>query len=121
MAEADQPQVWARRILSSAGPLRAAVARPTVSIDSPMDADVRALEEGFLRVEELLATPTPEINHDLLNLIGAVRGYAEMLFEEQPRLHPVLSYTLPALLAAVGCNQAALDLPSVEGLAASGR
>ena len=121
MAEADQPQVWARRILSTAGPLRAAVTRPTVSIDSPMDADVRALEEGFLRVEELLATPTPEINHDLLNLIGAVRGYAEMLFEEQPRLHPVLSDTLPALLAAVGSNQVALDLPPVDGLAASGR
>jgi len=121
MAEADQAQVWARRILSSAGPLRAAVARPTVSIDSPMDADVRALEEGFLRVEELLATPTPEINHDLLNLIGAVRGYAEMLFEEQPRLHPVLSDTLPALLAAVGSNQVALDLPPVTGLAAPRR
>jgi len=97
------------------------VARPTVSIDSPMDADVRALEEGFLRVEELLATPTPEINHDLLNLIGAVRGYAEMLFEEQPKLHPVLSDTLPALLAAVGSNQVALDLPPVTGLAAPGR
>jgi len=82
---------------------------------------VRALEEGFLRVEELLATPTPEINHDLLNLIGAVRGYAEMLFEEQPRLHPVLSDTLPALLAAVGSNQVALDLPPVTGLAAPRR
>ncbi len=121
MAEADQPQVWARRIQSSAGRQPPAVARPTVSIDSPMDADVRALEEGFLRVEELLATPTPEINHDLLNLIGAVRGYAEMLFEEQPRLHPVLSDTLPALLAAVGSNQVALDLPPVTGLAAPGR
>jgi class 3 adenylate cyclase len=86
-----------------------------------MDADVRALEEGFIRVEELLATPTPEINHDLLNLIGAVRGYAEMLFEEQPRLHPVLSDTLPALLAAVGSSQVALDFPPLTDLAAPGR
>jgi class 3 adenylate cyclase len=86
-----------------------------------MDADVRALEEGFIRVEELLATPTPEINHDLLNLIGAVRGYAEMLFEEQPRLHPVLSDTLPALLAAVGSSQVALDFPPLSDLAAPSR
>ncbi|MDG2461153.1 MAG: adenylate/guanylate cyclase domain-containing protein [Luminiphilus sp.] len=113
MAETDQPEVWARRILSSAEPMLAAIARPTVTIDPPMDADVQALEEGFVRVRELLAVPTPDMNHDLLNLIGAIRGYAEMLFEEMSKLHPVMKETLPALLAAVGSNQITLEMPQV--------
>jgi class 3 adenylate cyclase len=36
-----------------------------------------------------------------LNVIGAVRGYGEILAEDSPTLHPSLSSTLPALLQAV--------------------
>ncbi|GIS02508.1 MAG: hypothetical protein CM15mP103_10590 [Gammaproteobacteria bacterium] len=40
------------------------------------------------------------MNHDLLNLIGAIRGYAEMLYEDIALLHPALKETLPAVLSA---------------------
>ena len=49
-AETNQPDQWAGRILASAGPLLAAAARPTVTIDAPMDSDVEALQEGLERI-----------------------------------------------------------------------
>ena len=60
----------------------AAVARATVTIEPPVDADVSALNEALNKVKELLANPTQDVNHDLLNLIGAIRGYGEMLYED---------------------------------------
>jgi len=103
--ETDQPVAWARRILSSAEPFLAATARPTVTVTPPADADVVALKEGLARVSELLDTPTPDVNHDLLNVIGAIRGYAEMLQEDMALLHPALGKTLPALLSSAGSTQ----------------
>ena len=70
--------------------LLAATARPTVTIDAPMNSDVEALQEGLERIRELLASPSSDMNHDLLNLIGAIRGYAEMLYEDIALLHPAL-------------------------------
>ena len=52
-SETNQPDQWASRILASAGPLLAAAARPTVTIDAPMDSDVEALQEGLERIREL--------------------------------------------------------------------
>jgi len=105
----DQPGAWARRILSSAEPFLAATARPTVAIEPPTDADVLALKEGLTRVSELLDTPSSDVNHDLLNVIGAIRGYAEMLQEDIALLHPALGQTLPALLSSVGSIPPATD------------
>ena len=95
-AETNQPDQWAGRILASAEPLLAATARPTVTIDAPMNSDVEALQEGLERIRELLASPSSDMNHDLLNLIGAIRGYAEMLYEDIALLHPCLLYTSPS-------------------------
>ena len=94
-AETNQPDQWAGRILASAEPLLAAAARPTVTIDAPMDSDVQALHEGLERIRLLLASPSSDMNHELLNLIGAIRGYAEMLYEDIALLHPALRDTLP--------------------------
>ena len=105
----DQPGAWARRILSSAEPFLAATTRPTVAIEPPTDADVLALKEGLTRVSELLDTPSSDVNHDLLNVIGAIRGYAEMLQEDIALLHPALGQTLPALLSSVGSIPPAAD------------
>ena len=107
--ETDQPMAWARRILSSAEPFVAATKRPTVTIAPPIDADVLALTEGLTRVSELLDTPSDDVNHDLLNVIGAIRGYAEILQEDMALLHPALAKTLPALLSCVGSTPLATD------------
>ena len=46
------------------------------------------------------------MNHDLLNLIGAIRGYGEMLYEDVELLHPALQSALPQLLSAAESKQA---------------
>ena len=53
-----------------------------------MDADVSALQDALSRIRALLLNPSSDANHDLLNLIGAIRGYAEMLQEDVAQLHP---------------------------------
>ena len=83
----------------------AAVGRATVIVEPPMDADVNALNEALIRMQDLLANPTHDINHDLLNLIGAIRGYGEMLYEDLALLHPTLQASLPPLLSAVESRQ----------------
>ena len=104
-SETDHPDQWAARILSSAEPLMAAVGRATVTVEPPMDADVSALNEALIRMQDLLANPTHDVNHDLLNLIGAIRGYGEMLYEDLALLHPTLQASLPPLLSAVESRQ----------------
>ena len=90
----------------------AAVGRATVIVEPPMDADVNALNEALIRMQDLLANPTHDINHDLLNLIGAIRGYGEMLYEDLALLHPTLQASLPPLLSAVESRQ---TVTSTEG------
>jgi len=110
----EQPEQWASRILASAAPLLAAVKRPTVTVESPMNGDVEALQDAVSRVQQLLTSPSADFSHDLLNLIGAIRGYAEMLYEDIELLHPALKSALPALLSAVESSQATLDLSASE-------
>jgi signal transduction histidine kinase len=106
----EQPEQWAGRILASAAPLLEAVKRPTVTVESPMNGDVEALQDAVSRVQQLLSSPSADFGHDLLNLIGAIRGYAEMLYEDIELLHPALKSALPALLSAVESSQSTLDL-----------
>jgi len=47
------------------------------------------------------------MNHDLLNLIGAIRGYAEMLHEDIALLHPALPRRYPRTALGRGSTQAA--------------
>ena len=112
--ETEQPDQWANRILASAEPFLAAVTRPTVTMEPPMDADVSALQDALSRIRALLLNPSSDANHDLLNLIGAIRGYAEMLHEDLAQLHPALQSALPALLSSVEGTQqhSVLPIPS---------
>ena len=110
--ETEQPDQWANRILASAEPFLAAVTRPTVTVEPPMDADVSALQDALSRIRALLLNPSSDANHDLLNLIGAIRGYAEMLHEDFAQLHPALQSALPALLSSVEGTQQHAILPT---------
>jgi class 3 adenylate cyclase len=71
----------------------------TTSEDERRDID--ALLEAVDRLSDLAGQEGHEARHDRLNVIGAVRGYGEILAEDSPTLHPSLSSTLPALLQAV--------------------
>jgi len=97
----DTSQKWAARIVEAAGPLKDAMGRRTVSISADERRDLDALLDAVRRLEELTEQSGREVKHDRLNIIGAVRGYSEMLAEEASRLHPSITQTLPAILGAV--------------------
>lgn len=89
---------WARRIVESAGPLRAAFRRHTVTIQPQAEHDLRALLQAVDKLSDLIGEPNEGIHHDVMNVIGAIRGYAEMLINDEPDLHPALSSGLSPLL-----------------------
>ncbi len=64
--------------------------------------DFARLFESASRLETLLADDPGSIDrHELLNILAAIRGYAEMLQEDMGELHPGLNDTLSRLLKAV--------------------
>ncbi len=111
-AETDQPEQWASRILAAAAPFLAAIHRPTVSIEPSLAGDIEALEDALLRVQELQRAPSSDFHHDLLNLIGAIRGYSEMLYEDSALLHPTLQDALPPILVSVSGTRVTHEAPS---------
>ena len=97
----DTSQEWAARIVEAAGPLKDAMGRRTVSVSSDERRDLDALLDALARLTDLADQSGREVKHDRLNIIGAVRGYSEMLAEEASKLHPSIANTLPPLLGAV--------------------
>lgn len=103
---------WAKRILQAVAPLRAVAARTSIAIDPPSDEDIAALIEAADRVEVLQASSNSDDQHDLMNIFGAIRGYAEILYEDRALLHPAIVDTLPAILGALSAPEVPQD--SVE-------
>jgi adenylate cyclase len=97
----DTSREWAARIIDAASPLRDALGRRTVTTSEDERRDIDALLEAVERLSDLADRQGHEARHDRLNVIGAVRGYGEILAEDSPTLHPSLASTLPALLLAV--------------------
>ena len=69
---------------------------------------------GRHRLEQMLADPEPADRHDLMNVLAALRGYAEMLREDIGAQQPELDDTLASLLqsvqtAASGNSRASAD------------
>lgn len=93
----DTSQEWAARIVEAAGPLKDAMGRRTVSVSSDERRDLDALLDALARLTDLADQSGREVKHDRLNIIGAVRGYSEMLAEEASKLHPSIANTLPYL------------------------
>ena len=92
---------WINLIISAAKTFIDTARRPTVEAHPPLDADIAALTEATSRLKTLMLDPTPDFHHDSMNLIGAIRGYAEMLEQDSEALHPMLRAHLPALLSVV--------------------
>lgn len=105
------PDAWARDVLSAMAPLREAAGRTSVVIAAPADQDVHALLEAGRRAEALLASSGGERNHDLMNILGAIRGYTEMLLEESDGLHPAIGKPLGQILALLNPTQSPPSQP----------
>jgi class 3 adenylate cyclase/CheY-like chemotaxis protein len=75
------------------------------SLDPDTTDDFSHLFEGGRRLEKMLEAPeSKDSNHDLMNVLAAIRGYAEMLREdlgtEQANMDGALSRLLKAVHAA---------------------
>ena len=105
----DENASWALHILQAVAPLRAVAARSSVAISPPSDQDIIALLEAADRIELLKESNSSDDQHDLMNIFGAVRGYAEMLYEDRAQLHPAIVETLPNLLQALSSPDVALS------------
>lgn len=102
MSDSDDTSAeWAARIVEAAGPLKDAMGRRTVSVSADERRDLDTLLDALARLTDLADQSGREVKHDRLNIIGAVRGYSEMLAEEASKLHPSIAKTLPPLLGAV--------------------
>lgn len=97
----DQSSEWAQRVVVAVGPLRAAASRDSISMTDIAREDVTALLDAAKKLENLMESESEHKRHDTMNVIGAVRGYAEMLREDEAALHPAIAETLPSILRAV--------------------
>ncbi len=91
---------WSQRVIASVEALKAAAARPSVAIDAMSRADVDALLAASDRLSSLLKSDTPHKQHDAMNIIGAIKGYAEMLQDESSDLPKAIAKPLTAIIHA---------------------
>lgn len=96
----DVTMAWAKRVVDSTLPLADALRPQTVVLQPQAAQDVRALLEATRTLSERVADPSGDARHDMMNLIGAIRGYAEMLQEEGAEIHTAVAAALPVLLRA---------------------
>ncbi len=97
---------WAARVTAAVGPLREVAARSSVVNPPQADEDIAALLDASSRLEAMMTGTDSEARHDRMNVIGAIKGYAEMLDEDKATLHKAISATLPGILHAVESHQA---------------
>ena len=94
--------LWADPLLRAIAQLRELFATAQARMDSDAQEDISRLFEGATRLERMLGDPVQAANrHDLMNVLAAIRGYAEMLREDIGPLHPDLDDTLSHLLEAI--------------------
>jgi class 3 adenylate cyclase len=93
---------WINQLLADIGTVRQAFARVEGQLGADTVEDFSHLLEAAVRLERLRgATEQPTKTHDLMNILTALRGYAEMLREDVGEDHPPLDRGLSALLETV--------------------
>jgi adenylate cyclase len=97
----DTPD-WIEHLLHEIGTLRLEFASVQEHLEAETVDDFSHLIEAAGRLEQLLGTPELAANtHDVMNVLTALRGYAEMLKEDVGAAYSSLNTSLTALLAAV--------------------
>lgn len=95
------PLVWSELLLRAIAELRELFAKLEGTLSEENADDFEHLFEGGSRLTAMLDTNTPEHSrHDLMNVVAAIRGYAEMLREDLGSDHPELEAALARLLKA---------------------
>jgi adenylate cyclase len=93
---------WTERLLSEIAVLPESFTDPLETFGPETAEDIAHLLEAARRLETMLgSTDQPANNHDLMNVLTALRGYAEMLREDVGCNFPALDTRLSSLLSAV--------------------
>ncbi len=100
----EQPEDWARLILAAAESFHETIITEDIILTDFLQADITALHNATSRLRQTLENSPENCQHDLLNLIGAVQGYAEILYEDRSQLHPMLLSKLTTLLSTPEAN-----------------
>lgn len=94
--------LWSDALLRTLIELRSLYGRLETGLDSDARADFGKLFDGAGQLEGLIGgEPSREGRHELMNVLAAIRGYAEMLLEDVGPGQPELGDTLARLLAAI--------------------
>lgn len=96
------PALWSELLLRSIAELRELIASREGELAQDTVADFGQLFEGGSRLTDMLAnTGEPASRHDLMNVLAAIRGYAELLSEDLGVEFTELNEALARLLKAV--------------------
>ncbi len=93
---------WSDHLRREIGTLRREFANLQEQLGAETVDDFSHLLDAASRLEQMLGTAGQTVsNHDLMNVLSALRGYAELVREDVGAAHADLDATLAALLAAV--------------------
>jgi adenylate cyclase len=96
------PALWSELLLRSIAELRELFSARADTLGEDTVADFDHLFEGGRRLTDMLATTDEATNrHDLMNILAAIRGYAEMLTEDLGSEFADIREALVRLLKAV--------------------
>lgn len=92
---------WSEPLLELTAELRLLQNAAQDELDEGASDDFSRLFNAAQRLQELLEAPGPQVSrHDLMNVVAAIRGYAEMLREDIGVSHAQIDATLARLLEA---------------------
>jgi len=97
-------QPWTDHVLKAMAELRAQVGHARRDLDENRREDLDRLVSAGAALEALIGDEAMELErrqHDVRNVLGAMRGYAELLLEELGNLFPNLRASLERVLKAV--------------------
>jgi adenylate cyclase len=92
--------LWSDLLLRAMAELRELYNPLMTQLEDGVLEDFSHLFDGSARLDQMLQEETPN-RHDLLNVLSAIRGYAEMLREDIATEHTELDAALTRLLRAI--------------------
>ena len=111
------PALWSELLLRSLAEVRELFSRLEDELGPASGDDLAHLLEGGSRLKRMLDSDAEQpSSHDLMNVLAAIRGYAEMLLEDIGELIPELAAALERLLKAVqGANDSGQESAADNG------
>lgn len=116
------PNPWTDRVFKAMAELRDLSSQSGIALEERQSEDLASLLSASAALETLLNQGDPDadkLQHDIRNILGAIRGYAELLLEdlgeEAPQLRASLQRMLKAVAAATDDGQPSSIRPPRSG------